>query len=201
MSGFSTEQTDVGLISLDDRRKIKDLEAKNADLEKKLAAALNTVQPQLTTVRGDCLHFGGFTVSDTELEVNCKPCGAKMDPYEVLRMIAHRETNFCYTLNSLRTEAHQLRNEVAKLKAARARMRRTVRSAEDVPPAGIGAIMREHKLYAIHVAGKTGMGFMAIAVIDPLEKVQVRADSGDPEGALTDLVAKLGVRCTDAKPG
>lgn len=191
----SNDHTDVGVVSLDDRRRIKDLEAGKADLERRLAEALGRVQPALNRERGQCSHHGGYTVSDTDLEVTCNLCDAKVDPYEVLRSIAHREVNFCYTLNSLRDESERLRKEVDKLKAARGRIRRQVRGTEDTPPAGIAAVMRAHKLYAISVAHMPGGGSaMAVAtrsVRDELDGRQLRVDGPDIEAALTLLVTSL----------
>lgn len=186
----STEETDVGVVSLSDRRRIKDLESQTADLERKLAAALKGIQPGLETERGDCLHQGSFIVSDNTLEVTCKRCDAKMDPYDVLRKIAHRETNFCYTLTALRKEREQLAGEVEKLKTARSRIRRRVRKADDIQPAGVADLVRRHKLRAIGIEN-TGVGYFAVAV-------RSKDDRTITEGkdALALLVVKLEAKAT-----
>ena len=197
----SNEQTDVHVVSLDDRRKIRDLEAKAADLEQRLAEALGRVRPAMEREHGQCLHMGAYVVSDDDLEVTCKACGAEVEPYEVLRRIAHREVNFCYTLNSLRTEAEQLRAEVDKLKAARSRIRRRVRRSEDVSPAGIATIMRTYKLSALSVVmGIGGTGGMALATLqgDWRQEKQLRADGVDVEDSLSKLVAALEERSRSA---
>lgn len=110
--------------SLTDRRRIASLEAAKADLERRLAEAMSVAKPAMAYKRDDCLHFGTPQVSDRTPEVTCGDCGAALDPYEVLRKIAHREVNFCYTLNDLRKEAKQLAEDVKRLKATRARLRR-----------------------------------------------------------------------------
>jgi hypothetical protein len=121
------------ISSLTDRRKIAALEARAADLEHKLAAAMSVVKPSLAIERAGCHHFGVPLVSDRTPTVTCSDCGAALDPYEVLRKIAHREVNFCYQLNDLRAEARTLAAEVARLKAQRARLRRTAKAASSCP--------------------------------------------------------------------
>jgi hypothetical protein len=193
----SNDATDVGVVSLDDRRKIRDLEASKADLERRLAEALGRVQPAMErAAHTACYHSGGFVVEDELLQVTCAQCGAICEPYEVLRKIAHREVNFCYTLNSLRTEAERLRAEVEKLKAARSRIRRRVRGQDDVPPAGIAAMMREHRIYQLQLAGDAQAG-MAVCSFRAGGKT-LRADGVDVEGALVELTRLLGERATIA---
>lgn len=190
----STEETDVGVVSLSDRRRIRDLENQTADLERKLAAALKGIQPGLERERGgDCLHQGAFIVSDNTLEVTCKRCDAKMDPYDVLRKIAHRETNFCYTLTSLRQEREQLAGEVEKLKTARSRIRRRVRKADDIPPAGVADLVRRHKLRAIGIEN-TGVGYFAVAVRSKDDRTIT--EGKDAEEALALLVVELEAKAT-----
>lgn len=57
-----------------------------------------------------------------------------MDPYVVLRKIAHREVNFCYTLNGLRDEKKNLTAEVEKLKAQRSSLKSQIkrRTAKEI---------------------------------------------------------------------
>lgn len=197
----SNDQTDVHVVSLDDRRRIKDLEAKNAILEQQLAEAKGLIKPAIERERGECLHHGGYTVSDDDMRVSCKLCGEEVDPYEVLRRIAHREVNFCYTLNSLRKEAEQLRAEVERLKAARSRIRRRVRGSEDVSGTGLAQLMRTHKLYAIQLAGGHG-GQLGMAIAQKHGDIHreqcLRTDGADLEEAISKLVAELEPRAADS---
>jgi phage shock protein A len=116
------------IVSLDDRRRIRELEAQRDDLERKLAAALDRANPAITYQRDECYHHGAPKVSDRTPSVTCGDCGAELDPYDVLRKIAHREFNFCYQLNALREEAARLDAEVKRLKASRSRLKRQARS-------------------------------------------------------------------------
>lgn len=139
----ANDPVDVGVVSLTDRRKIKDLEAQLDDMQAKLYAALGRAQPGLTTAGYECGHHGTFTVSDQLMEIRCKLCNALVDPYVALRKIAHREVNFCYSLNTLRDEKKLLENETKALKARRARLRAQVSKATpDMPLAKVGEIMR-----------------------------------------------------------
>lgn len=110
--------------SLGDRRRISSLEASIADLQHKLVEAMQRAKPALSVERTGCYHFGTPQVFDREERVVCGDCGAEMNPYEVLRRIAHHEVNFCYRLNALRAEAKALGEEVKRLKATRSRLRR-----------------------------------------------------------------------------
>lgn len=110
--------------SLGDARRIQSLEAANADLERRLAQANAVVRPTMETPLPDCRHFGTPQVSQNLPEVTCGDCGKAMDPYVILRAIAHREMNFCHSINDLRKEQRDLLAEVKKLKAARARLRK-----------------------------------------------------------------------------
>jgi hypothetical protein len=158
MSTFSTESTDVAPVtSLTDRRKIRDLEAKTADLERKLQEALGRVKPALEHANtakdadGTCYHSGTFLVSDNEDTVTCKDCGAIISPFVVLRRLSHREVNFCYTLNSLRGERSALEKAVEKLKGQKSRLKTAVRKGSDPPVQQIEAFAREFELLAIGV--------------------------------------------------
>ena len=119
----SNEHTDVTVHSLGDRRRIRDLEAQVAKLEERLAGALSNPVPGLTRHHGECFHSGSFEVSDTDMVVTCKGCGERVDPYVVLRKIAHREVNFCYTLASLRAESARLDKETKAARATLSRLR------------------------------------------------------------------------------
>lgn len=119
------------IASIGDRRRIRELELQRDDLERKLAAALERAQPAITYSRDECYHFGAPKVSDRTPSVTCGDCGAELDPYEVLRKIAHREFNFCYQLNALRDEATRLVADVKRLKAQRSRLARQARSNSD----------------------------------------------------------------------
>lgn len=138
-------EADVSVSSLDDRRRIKSLEAQVADLEAKLARASGRVEPALEKIVSDeCHHLVGFFVSDHDMEVTCKACGKPMDPYVVLRKIAHREVNFAYTSNSLREEQSALRRENEKLKSQRSSLKRAiVKLTPDTSHVMLGARMRE----------------------------------------------------------
>ena len=151
----SSDETDVGVVSLDDRRKIRDLEAKNADLERKLQQAHARVQPALERETGEkCYHSGGFLVADEVERITCKQCGEVVNPYEALRKIAHRETNFCYTLNSLRSEAATLTKDIERLKGQKSRLKTAVRKAGDPQFTTIEAFAKHYEL--------TGIGFQWI---------------------------------------
>jgi hypothetical protein len=147
-------EVDASVVSLDDRRKIRALEAANADLERKLAEARGQLKPQLerTFDADHCMHAGGFWVSDNLEQIRCKICESVINPYEALRKIAHRETNFCYTLNSLRTEVAELTKQRDRLKGQTSRLKTAKRKAEDPPVATIEAFKKEFDLQ--------GIGFM-----------------------------------------
>lgn len=149
---FSGSSTDVVVVSLDDRRKIAALQAQVADLERKLGEALDRVTPGLSKKIGiECFHHGTFEVADHTMSVSCNLCGAEMDPYTVLRKIAHREVNFCYQLNSLRAESDRLAAEIPKLKARRSTLKRDVRRGQDVEATKLGEIIRAHDVKAFVV--------------------------------------------------
>lgn len=195
----SSEETDVGVISISDRRRIKDLEAKAADLEQRLAEALEHVKPVLTrenTAKDSqglsCHHSGGFIVSDNVDEIRCKQCNHVVSPYTVARKLAHREINFCYTLNALRRERKELEAAVQKLKAAKGRLRRRVRGADDVPPAGIADLVRRHKLCSVGIGRVGGGSFVAVAIRDHgAGERRVTTEGRDPEEALALLLSEL----------
>ena len=159
--------TDVEVTSLTDRRKIKALEIQVEDLSAKLARALDRVQPGLSKApHTECYHRGSFLVSDHNLEVTCKLCGAKMDPYVVLRKIAHREVNFCYQLNDLRAESERLAKEIKTLKAARARLRSQISKATpDTPIATIAETIRrlDAKVFAVKKVSSMWAATMKLA--------------------------------------
>lgn len=124
----SNDHTDVGVVNIGDRRRIRELEVQAEDLSRRLAEALGRAQPGISkAMPSECYHHGSFEVEDHKLEVNCKQCGALMDPYVVLRKIAHREVNFCYTLNGLRDEKVKLTVEVEKLKALRSSLKSQIK--------------------------------------------------------------------------
>lgn len=119
------------MTSLDDRRRIRSLEAQMADLEAKLAEAKSVLRPALDAKHSSCTHHGAAPqIDDHRNEVTCGDCGAVLDPYEILRRIARREVNFCYRTNSLREEQAKLEREVSALKARRAALKRDLRRSE-----------------------------------------------------------------------
>lgn len=127
----SSDSTDVGIVSLGDRRRIRELETQVASLDRQLAAALDRAAPGLTRkLQNECYHHGRFEVEDHTMAVRCMDCDALMDPYVVLRKIAHREVNFCYQLNGLRDEKKRLTEEVTKLKAQRSSLRSQIKRKE-----------------------------------------------------------------------
>lgn len=131
--------TVTSVTSLDDRRKIRSLEKQVDDLTQRLTDALGQVKPALSRTINDCRHLGtGYEVSDNVPEVRCKGCNGLVDPYDVLREIAHEEVAFCYRSNELRAEAARLAKEVESLKGKRARLRAQVTKATpDIPMAEI----------------------------------------------------------------
>lgn len=118
---------EIEISSLDDRRKIASLELRIQDLQTRLGEMSGLLVPALADHHASCIHFGRFTVSDNRLEVNCQECGALVDPYFVLRKIAHREVNFCYQINHLRKDRETLGAEVAKLKSQRSSLNQQVK--------------------------------------------------------------------------
>lgn len=138
-----TESTDVHVVSLTDRRKIQALERQVENLTNELSAALGRARPALERAHGKCYHSAAFEVCENTPEVRCKACGDVVDPYDVLRRIAMREVNFCYTLNGLRDETKRLTKEVEQLKGKRARQRAAVsRATPDVPWTDVAAAMK-----------------------------------------------------------
>lgn len=128
VDSHSTDRTDVTVHSLGDRRRIRDLEAQIAQLEQRLADSISNPVPGLTRKHGECFHSGTFEVSDTDMRVTCKACGEQIDPYVVLRKIAHREVNFCYTLASLRAESKQLEASIKRARTTLSRLKATIRT-------------------------------------------------------------------------
>lgn len=184
-----TDDADVhGVVSLGDRRRIKDLEREKANLEARVAELLGQVKPAMHRKIGECYHSAGFTISDKTPEVTCDQCGAIVDPYMVLRKISDREVNFCYTLNSLRKEREVLDVEVRKLRETKARIKRTLRGATDTPPAGIGKMLRDHELAGISI-GQVGSMWNAVAHVKLGAKKQELAK--DPESAIAALAERL----------
>jgi hypothetical protein len=122
------------VTSLSDRRKIVSLEARNADLEHKLSEAMSEamgrVRPTVTIEHDRCLHLGTPQVHDRTELVTCGDCGVALNPYQILRRIAHREVNFCHQLQGLRDELVRVGKEVTSLKSTRARLRREMRAAK-----------------------------------------------------------------------
>lgn len=177
--GHSNGDTDVEVTSITDRRRIKQLEAQVEVLERRLGTALDRAQPGLEKKLGEqCHHHGAFEVADHDMSITCKVCGAEMDPYVVLRKIAHREVNFCYTLNALREETSRLTAEIPKLKAKRSTLKREVRRGQDVEVNKLGELMRAHDAKAFvvqwwggawHAAFRTSYGM--VNVTDPKQKV------------------------------
>lgn len=88
------------------------------------------IKPGIKYERHGCNHMGTTVVSDTIERVTCSECGCDLNPYVLLRRIAHREMNFCYGMESLRREANDLRDEVGKLKALRSRLRSDIKKAK-----------------------------------------------------------------------
>lgn len=121
----------TSVTSLDDRRRIKSLEAQVAGLQQELSDTRARAQPGAGISHSSCGHYGGSVVDDNKQLVACASCGERLDPYVVLRRIAHREVNFCYTLNSLREETARLDAEVRRLKASRSRLKRAAREGAD----------------------------------------------------------------------
>lgn len=161
------QEPDVGVVSLDDRRRIRSLEAQVDDLSRKLATALERVKPELTrAAHTECYHSGGFEVADQNQEVKCKACGALMDPYVVLRKIAHREVNFCYTLNALREEKTLLEKQVKTLRGTRSRLRAQVSKATpDTPADDVAAAMKKlnaDSVLIVNVANEWGVWFQSM---------------------------------------
>lgn len=196
---FSGSSTDIEVVSLNDRRKIAALNAQVADLERKLADALDRATPGLSKkMGGECYHHGTFEVADHTMSVTCKLCGAEMDPFTVLRKIAHREVNFCYQLNSLREESSRLAAEIPKLKARRSTLKRDVRRRQDVEVVKLCEIMRAHDAKAFvvqwwggawHAAFRTSYGMVNVA--DPKQKV---AAAGTMEEAVAIAIEALVLR-------
>lgn len=160
----SNDATDVTVINLSDRRKITALQAQVADLEAKLAEASSVVRPALTKkLHTECYHQGVFEVADHELEVTCQVCGAKMDPYEVLRKIAHREVNFAYTMNHLRKERDTLTRDIERLKSKLSRLKTATR--RETPDMSLDHVadcmesMGATRLTVAKVSGEWGVWF------------------------------------------
>jgi regulator of replication initiation timing len=59
--------------------------------------------------------------------VECRVCGARLDPIDVLLQFAHAERMFSYHLTSLRQEVTQLQADRDRLKAERSSLRSQVR--------------------------------------------------------------------------
>lgn len=184
-----TDNADVhGVVSLGDRRRIKELEREKAHLEARVAELLGNVKPAMNRKIGECYHSAGFTIADKTPEVTCDQCGALVDPYMVLRKISQREVNFCYTLNSLRKESEVLDTEVRKLRETKSRLKRSLRGAADTTTAGVGKLIRDHNLSGIAI-GQAGNMWNAVAHVNlGAKKTEV---AKDPETALAALAERL----------
>lgn len=187
--GVPTREADIAVVNLGDRRRILALEAQVKDLGSRLAEALQRAKPVLDVRHSSCIHLGTFNVDDNKPEVCCAECGAVVDPYVVLRKLARREVNFCYSLNDLQKKQKELAKEVDTLRAAKSRLRRRVRGEHDVPPAGIVAIARELGLAALGFQRIPG-GRWRAASKDLLGGVE-EATNEDPELAISGLVELL----------
>jgi hypothetical protein len=160
IDGHSTDHTDVTVHSLGDRRRIRELEAQIAKLEERLGLAIGTLTPGLTRKHGECFHSGSFEVSDTDMVVTCKACGERIDPYVVLRKIAHREVNFCYTLASLRAESAQLEKSIKAGRSTLSRLKAQVRAkTPDVGADELGSFMERVGAEAFIVQRLGGAGW------------------------------------------
>lgn len=86
-------------------------------------ATTTRTMPAMKLERTACHHFGPAQISDGVERAVCSDCGCDLNPYVLLRQIAHKEINFCYSLDRLRKEAKELADEVKELKAIRSRLR------------------------------------------------------------------------------
>ncbi len=128
------------------RRELKQLRVRVGQLESERKTLLD---PAINTSRDGkhgyrCGHPCGVIVYDNEPLIECRVCGAKLDPVDVLREFARHERNFCYTLEHLRKERGDLHEEIKKLKSLRSRLRADARELLPDPPvrAGTGKWMR-----------------------------------------------------------
>lgn len=122
------------------RRELKQLRVRVAQLE----AERGIKQSPSIAVERDgkhgigCGHPCPVAVFENEPRVECRSCGANLDPIEVLREYARHERNFCYSLEHLRKERKDLSDEIKKLKALRQRLRGDARKLLPEPPARRG---------------------------------------------------------------
>lgn len=188
-----TDATDVGIVNLTDRRKIAALETKVEGLERELAdARAGKVTPAITRDLATCHHHARFLVAENTPEVKCEACGAIVDPYEVLRRIAMREVNFCYTLSTLRKEATDLRAEVDKLKDKRSYLRTRVRKERG--PADWTEIAKAMRAAGADTFAIRAVGSMTAAWFYTGKRiVQSSGPHNVPEDAIAELVERSAV--------
>lgn len=135
------------------RRELKQLRVRVAQLE----AEQKTRLDPLLEVSQDGKHgkHGSqcgnpcvVVVADKEPLVECKACGAELDPVDVLREYARHERRFCFALEHLRGEKIALATEIEKLKRLRARLRAEARALLPSQPVRRGERKYERDLRA-----------------------------------------------------
>ncbi len=121
------------IVSLNDRKRIRELEAELTKKDETIAVLQGRIKPALERPmfsEEPCRHDGGSYVFDKQPRVTCKLCGCDLDPMTVLRKIAHQEMVFCYAMDHLKRERKELIEEVEKLKRVRNNTKRSIRRAE-----------------------------------------------------------------------
>jgi len=129
----SDDESDIGRA-----REFKRMKARLQELETLLASQLRFDVPTSTTAKRQpldkCCHFHlHVIVYMDQARVECRACGAFLDPLDVLRQFANRERNFADTLKHLREERDRLGKEIVALKKQRNSLRSQVRKKGGVP--------------------------------------------------------------------
>lgn len=84
---------------------------------------------------GCCVRHIGYTVNEKERTVTCRRCGALVDPFDALMLVANRETQLADNVQALRLEERERRQRIDKLNTiernAKARIKRAEKNKND----------------------------------------------------------------------
>lgn len=84
---------------------------------------------------GTCSFHPGYTVNEKERTVKCRRCGALVDPFDALMLVAKKETRLADNVEALRLEERERRQRIDKLNTiernAKARIKRAEKKNND----------------------------------------------------------------------
>lgn len=84
---------------------------------------------------GICVRHIGYSVNEQARTVKCRRCGALVDPFDALMLVANRETQLADNVEALRLEERERRQRIDKLNTiernAKARIKRAEKKKND----------------------------------------------------------------------